>query len=388
MNFDLTDEQNMLADAAGRYARERYDFETRRAIVKKQGGFSREHWNDYAEMGWLALGIAEADGGLGGSATDLALLLERLGEALPLEPLVDTAVLGAQLVSAGANAQLREQLLTGVASGEAVLALAHQEGPSRHEYTVQVDTLARKAADGWQLGGQKHRVFFGAHAQTWLVSAQLEGRTGFGIFAVDAATSGARILSRYELIDGSRAIDIAFEQTLVPENALLLPPDIAPAALEQALDHAVVARGASAVGSMEAVLAMTSEYLKTRIQYGKPLAQFQALQHRMAEMFVETDQARSILYGALSALESGDAERRRFAASAAKVVIAKAWLFVAAQGIQLHGGIGTTDEYAVGHHYKAAVAFDQRYGDSGFHLDRSSDDLRPTGQPLRGALYA
>jgi alkylation response protein AidB-like acyl-CoA dehydrogenase len=388
MNFNLSDEQDMLADGAARYARARYDFETRRGIIRDQAGFSPQHWREYAEMGWLALGIGEADGGLGGSATDLALLLERLGEALPLEPLVDTAVLGVRLLSASADGSERAALLAAVASGEKVLALAHLERQSRHEYEWPVQTRASRTADGWVLEGRKHRIRHGADAHTWLVSAQIEGQPDFGIFAVDAGSTGARVIDRYRLIDGSFAIDLALDQVGVADTALLLPPETAPAALEQALDHALVAQGAAAVGSMEAVLAMTSDYLKTRVQYGKPLAQFQALQHRMSEMFVETDQARSILYAALSALDGDDAQRRRFAVSAAKVVIARAWLFVAGQGIQLHGGIGTTEEYAVGHHYKAAVAFDQRYGDNGFHLDRAGSDLRRTGEPLRGALHA
>ncbi|MCY1540883.1 Crotonobetainyl-CoA dehydrogenase [compost metagenome] len=176
---------------------------------------------------------------------------------------------------------------------------------------------------------------------------------------------------------------------MIPESALLIRGEAAQEALEEALDHAVLATSAACLGSMEQVMAMTADYLKTRVQYGQPLAQFQALQHRMAEMFIETDQARSMLLSAIRAVESGDRQQRRLAISGAKVVVARAQYFVSAQGIQLHGGIGTTDEYAVGHHYKAAVVYDKRFGDGEFHLDRSNADLSPAdGRPLRSALNA
>jgi alkylation response protein AidB-like acyl-CoA dehydrogenase len=388
MNFELTDEQKLLSDSAERYIREKYSFEERRHLFQNPEGFSRQHWNTFAEMGWLALDIPEDCGGLGGSSHDLALLMEQLGSGLVAEPLVDTAVLCARLLRACDNAELRERLLGQVAAGEVLLALAHQEQQMRHEYDVEVNTKARPVANGWSLSGVKHRVFHGASANHWLVSAEIEGTGDFALFLVDRHPVGAA-LDSYELIDGTRAADITLEHVVVPEDALLIRGDAALAALEEALDHAVLAMSAACLGSMEFVMALTADYLKTRVQYGKPLAQFQALQHRMAEMFVETDQARSMLYSAIRAVESGDPMQRRLAVSGAKVIVARAQYFVSGQGIQLHGGIGTTDEYAVGHHYKAAVVYDKRFGDREFHLERSNTDLRATdGQPLRGALYA
>ncbi|WP_296259684.1 MULTISPECIES: acyl-CoA dehydrogenase family protein [unclassified Pseudomonas] len=383
----MTDEQRMLVDGAQRYVRERYDFETRRGIIKREKGFSTQHWHDYANLGWLALAIAEEDGGLNGSDVDVALLMEILGEGLLLEPVAECAVLCASLIGAGAKGPLRESLLMRIASGEMLIALAHQEQTTRHEYDRQIHTTARRVADGWELSGVKQRVFFGVNADAWLVSATLEGKPGLAIFLVEAGSPGAT-LDSYELISGSHGADLHLDRVIVRECSMLIAPDKGADALEYALDRALVANGAMCLGSMEGVMAMTADYLKTRVQYGKPLAQFQALQHRMAEMFVETDLARSILFGALAALESGDVERRRFSVSGMKVVLAKAYLFVTAQGIQLHGGIGTTEEYAVGHHYKAAVVFDQRWGDSDFHLQRSSTDQNQVEQPMGGALHA
>lgn len=388
MNFNFTDEQKLLADSAERYIREKYSFEERRHLFKNPEGFSRQHWQQFAEMGWLALDIAEEFGGLGGSSTDIALLMEQLGAGLVVEPVIDSAILCARILQASDNLALREQLLGKISTGEAILALAHQEQQSRHEYDFEIETKARPVTGGWSLIGVKHRVVHGASADYWLVSAEIEGTGDFSLFLVDRHPVGVAVES-YELIDGSRAADIVFDHVVVADDALVLRGDATLAALEEALDRAVLAMSAACLGSMEFVMALTADYLKTRVQYGKPLAQFQALQHRMAEMFVETDQARSMLLSAIRATDSGDAQLRRLAVSGAKVIVARAQYFVSGQGIQLHGGIGTTDEYSVGHHYKAAVVYDKRFGDSEFHLERSNADLKPSdGQPLRGALYA
>jgi len=388
MNFDLSDEQKMLTDSAARYIRDRYPFEERRQVFNNPNGFSRQQWQHFAEMGWLALGIPDECGGLSGSAFDQVLLLEQLGAGLVVEPVVDTAILCARLLHASENSEQRARLLSRIAAGEVVLALAHQEDHSRNEYDTEVRTKARPVAGGWSISGVKHRVFHGGSADHWLVSAEIEGTGDLALFLVDRHPVGAQLES-YELIDGSRAADITFDHVVVAESALLLRGEATQDVLEEAFDHAVLAMSAACLGSMEVVMALTADYLKTRIQYGKPLAQFQSLQHRMAEMFVETDQARSMLYSAIRAVESGDASARRLAVSGTKVIVARAQYFVSGQGIQLHGGIGTTDEYAVGHHYKAAVMYDKRFGDSDFHLDRSNADLSlAEGQRLRGALYA
>ncbi|BCX67870.1 acyl-CoA dehydrogenase family protein [Pseudomonas izuensis] len=384
MNFELTDEHKLLAESAERYMRERYVFEERRHTVSCGAHFSRKHWQHFAEMGWLALDIAEADGGVGASSFELTQLMEPLGHGLLLEPVVDTAVLCARILGTSDNTGERQRLLESIATGETVMALAHQEQDARNEYQVQLHSSARRVADGWALNGQKHRVFHGGVADSFLVSAILEDSNETALFVVDRAAVGMTA-NTYELIDGSRAADLHLQDIQVTDANLLLRGAAVQQAIEAGLDRAILALCAASVGSMEAVMAMTADYLKTRVQYGKPLAQFQALQHRMAEMFVETDQARAMLFSAINAFDSGDVETRRQAVSGAKVFIARAHYFVASQGIQLHGGIGTTDEYAVGHHYKAAVLFEKRFGDSDFHLTRAAGNLQ---EPVGGALYA
>lgn len=368
MDFDLSDEQRMLADSARRYVGERCSLEDRRAQVRAGTGWSPQRWADFAEMGWLALPLPEAAGGLGGGPVELALLMEALGHGLVSEPLVDSAVLcGSVLSEAGAT-----PLLEAIATGEAVFALAHLEEGDRHPYAASVNMQAQRDGEGWQLSGHKHLVQHGASATHWLVSARPDDGAGWAFFVVKSDTPGVDVRS-HRMIDGTYAADLRFDRVRLEASALVLDANRAPSALEAALDQAVLAHCAATIGSMEAVMAMTADYLKTRVQYGQPLARFQALQHRLSEMFVETDQSRAALWRAIAAVEAGDAPQRERAVSAAKWLIGRAGLFVAGQGIQLHGGIGVTDEYAVGHHYKAMVAFDKRLGDADFHLQRSSD---------------
>ncbi len=377
MNFDLSDEQRMVAESATRFVREQCTLERKRDIARGDDGFSRERWAEFAGMGWLALPVPEDRGGLGGGPVELALLMEALGRGLVNEPVVDSAVLcGALLAHTQAQGQAT-RLLDALISGDALPTLAHLEGGDRSEYQAQVTTTAHRAGDGWQLSGIKHLVRHGHAASHWLVTARVAGVGGCALFAVDRSAAGVQVKS-HRLIDGTRGADLCFDAVALPADALLLAPAHTAAALEDALDRAVLALCAAALGSMEAVMAMTADYLKTRVQYGQPLARFQALQHRMAEMFVETEQARAALWRAVAAVDAGEALERARATSAAKWLVTRAGLFVTGQGIQLHGGIGVTEEYAVGHHYKALVAFDKRLGDADFHLLRSSDLFEAT----------
>lgn len=376
MDFDLSDEQRMLAESARRYVRERCSFEDKRALARTAEGFSRERWADFARMGWLALPVPESQGGLGGGPADLALLMEELGRGLVNEPLVDSNVLCGALLAHGLAQARAGALLEGLVAGEAIATLAHMEGGDRSEYEAQVATTAQRSAKGWRLNGGKHLVRHGHGASHWLVTARVDGSDGFALFAVDRQAAGVA-LNSHLTIDGTRAADIRFTDVALDADALVLASEQVTTALEDALDRALLAHCAAAIGSMEAVMAMTAEYLKTRVQYGQPLARFQALQHRMAEMFVETDQARAALYRAIAAQEATEPQARARASSAAKWLISRAGLFVAGQGIQLHGGIGTTEECAVGHHYKALVSLDKRLGDADFHLLRSSELFNP-----------
>lgn len=370
MNFDLSDEQQMLVDNARRFVREHCGLEARLAAIASETGFSRQRWAELGRLGWLALPLTEAAGGFGGGDVDVALLAEELGRGLVPEPFIDTAVLCATLLEQAPSSRLRDHLLARTASGEIILALAHMEPGDRSEFETDPATRAQPHADGWRLQGSKHFVVHGGAADYWLVSATIEDQHGFALFLLSRDQASAAEIHEYTLIDGSRALDVHLHGIAVPSSALLLEPGVAAQALEKALHRAIIASTASVIGSMEAVMEATAVHLKTREQYGQPLAKFQALQHRMAEMLVETDKARSGLFSALASLETDDPRSRRRAISGAKSLASRAALFVTTQGIQLHGAIGVTEEFSVGHHYKSALIYEKRFGDAEFHLAR------------------
>ena len=369
MDFNLSDEQQMLRDAAARYVREQCGFEARRHAAAL-AGWSPERWAQFADMGWLALAVPEDCGGLGCSFVETAIVAEELGRGLVLEPFVACAVLAARLIEradAPAFQTRRTSLLEGMAAGTMQIALAHSEAASR----FQLDSVvlsARPEGSGWVLDGSKMMVPAAGAADHFIVSARLadSAADSIGLWLVPR---DAVVLHAYPLIDGTRAADISLASVFLPAEALLSAPGSALPVLEEALDRAALAQVAEALGCMEAVLEMTSDYLKTRQQFGQPIGKFQALQHRMAEMFVEVQETRSILYRGIAHLD-GAAAARRQAVSAAKVVLGSAGRFVGGQGIQLHGGIGVTDEYQIGHYYKRLLVLEKLYGDSDWHLGR------------------
>jgi alkylation response protein AidB-like acyl-CoA dehydrogenase len=375
MDFNLTGEQQMLRESASRFVREQYGFEARRKW-SAEAGWSAQRWGQYAEMGWLSLSIPESLGGLGCGFVETALVVEELGRGMCLEPFVGTAVLAARLIERGNGPGFtagREQLLGGIADGSVIALLAHSEAGSRYELDG-VECRARAGSQGWLLDGVKMMVPGAPCATHFIVSARIEGQ-GIALFLVPR---DAVVLETYSLIDGTRAADLALTEVVLGPDAMLATPACAAELLDEALDRAALAQVAEALGCMEAVLALTSEYLKTRHQFGQAIGKFQALQHRMSEMFVEVQETRSILYRGIAHLE-GDAAARRQAVSAAKVMLGSAGRFVGGQGIQLHGGIGVTDEYQVGHYYKRLLALEKLYGDSDWHLDRFIQAQREAG---------
>lgn len=378
MEFAYSDEQLMLTESARRYVRERCTLEAKRASSAQPDAFDHAQWREFADMGWLSLPVTEDQGGLGGSPIDVALLMEELGRGLAHPHVVDGVVLPSALLAQAQQNGAASALLTELMAGQAIATLAHLEAGSRQEYDLSVQTQVHQEGAGWRLSGTKHMVRLGPAATHYLVTARSAAADGLCLLAVNADSVGISAHS-YPLIDGTRGADICFDKVALPAQAMLLQPGQTEPALTAALDRAVLALCAAALGSMEAVMASTADYLKTRVQYGKPLAQFQALQHRMSEMFVETDQARAILWRALAATTTHDpTDGPQRAASAAKWLISRAGLFVTGQGIQLHGGIGTTEECVVGHHYKAMLTFEKRLGDADFHLTRSNELLEDT----------
>ncbi len=366
MDFDLTNEQQMLKDGAQRYIREKYDFDSRRALAAGEQGWSAAHWSAFADLGWLALSLPEDAGGLAFPFTDTCLLTEAFGRGLVLEPYTSTVILCGHILDASGNVETRESVLAAIGAGEAKLALAHDEPGIRHQRQKAM-TRAKSTASGYVLDGAKTMAFDAPAADHFILSATLDDGD-FALFLVDAGLAALH-LKPYRLIDGTRAADFEFDGLELEKSALLHRGHDATQALEAALDRAVLAQAAESLGVMQAVLQVTSDYIKTRVQFGQPIGKFQALQHKMAEMFTETQSARSIIYHGLASI-AADPEKRAAATSAAKVGVAAAGFFVGSQGIQLHGGMGMTDEYAVGHYFKRLVALEKAYGDSAWHLAR------------------
>jgi alkylation response protein AidB-like acyl-CoA dehydrogenase len=363
MDFNLSEEQVLLQDALRRYLGERYDLEHRRRVIAGVDGWSRERWGDYAEFGWLALCVPEAHGGLGCSAVETALLMEEMGRAMTLEPVLGSAVLGAQLLQC-CDGALTADLLPRLAVGEVVLSLAHLEGDLRPRGGC-IETSVGGDDGGWRLQGHKMLALGAPGATHLIVTARRD--SGLVLFVLPVDRAGVE-LQPYRLVDGRIAADVMLQDVAVSPDDLLAYGEAAEAALAKALDWAVLGAMAEAVGGMEACQDITSDYIKTRVQFKQPIGKFQALQHLMADIFVDTQQARSILYAALSAMD-GPPARRRQVVAAAQVVIGEAGQRVAEQSLQMHGGYGMTDEYRVSHHFRQLLVLSKLFGDSADAFD-------------------
>ncbi|MEQ1439730.1 acyl-CoA dehydrogenase family protein [Fontimonas sp. SYSU GA230001] len=369
MNFNFSEEQQQFRDSLERYLREAYDFDSRRRILKSEAGYNREVWQQLAEMGALAIALPEAYGGFGGNAFDTGLVMEAFGRSLVVEPYLSTVVLGAGLIAdAGSDAQ-KADVLDAVASGERLLALAHGEAGGRYALS-HVTTTAQKDGDYWVLDGSKAVVLHGGAADQLIVSARTAGAArdaqGISLFLVDASAAGVTRRS-YPTQDGGRAADITLAKVRVADSARIGAEGAALALLEKAIDRAIAALCAEAVGAMSATIEQTVNYLKTRKQFGVPIGSFQALQHRAVEMYLHAEQARSMSWLAAAKLDAPRDERRH-AVSAAKLLVAQSARYVGQQAVQLHGGIGVTDELAVSHYFKRLTMISLLFGDVDHHL--------------------
>ncbi len=367
MDFDLSDEQRLLKDSVDRMISNRYGFEARKGYRAAPEGWSREIWTQFAEIGLLGLPFTEAQGGFGGGPVDTAMVMEACGRALVVEPYFATIVAcGALLRHAASDAQL-EALVPGIAAGERILAYAQIERQSRHSLN-DVMTRAERDGDGWRITGDKSLVLHGDSADTLLVTARTAGehreRHGIGLFLVQADAAGVTRRG-YPTQDGMRAAEISLVNA--PAEAVGDPAEALPI-LEQANDEMLAALCAEAVGVMDAMHAMTVDYMKTRKQFGRPIGDNQALQHRAVDMYVSLEQARSMaLYATMMASEADPLERQR-AMHAAKVQIGRSGRHIGQEAVQLHGGIGVTMEYAVGHHFKRMTMIERGFGDTDSHL--------------------
>ncbi|WP_027794499.1 acyl-CoA dehydrogenase family protein [Paraburkholderia acidipaludis] len=368
MNFTLTDEQQLLQDSVRRFIDKSYGFAARTALVQAGRGGSAENWQRFADNGWLAAALPESGGGLGGSVLDTALIAQQLGRGLVIDPYLGCAVLAAQTLAAAATPEQQARWLPPLASGEARFALAWCEAASNGNPAV-VEMQATLSGDDYLLNGRKSLVLGARGSNGYIVSARIHeaGKPGqLALFVVDAGTPGVTERA-YLLHDGSSASALEFAQVRVQADQRLgLRADGLPA-LRHGLAHAVAALGAELVGAMERAIEMTAEYLKVRRQFGVPIGSFQALQHRIADMSAELEVARSMLYALLASIENDNAARRDHTVSMAKALIGRAAKYVCGQAIQLHGGIGMTEEYAVGHYFKRAVVADLLFGNSDAH---------------------
>ena len=372
MDFNFSDEQQLLADTVRRFVRENYSFETRRGILQSKESWSREMWKEIAGLGLTAINVPEEHGGLGNGPVETMLVMNALGEGLVVEPFLAAAVVTPVFLTRIGDKAAAEQLLPHVASGERIVILAHQEPQTRGELD-HVATSAEKSSGGYVLDGHKSVIIGGGAADELLISARTSGATGdtdgISVFRVDPKVAGVTVKG-YRTIDGQRAADIELKKVSAPASALIGAEGKAFAAIEAAHDHALSALCAEAVGIMKAVNATTLDYTRNRKQFGQPIAKFQVLQHRMADMFLHGEQAHSMSYlAAIKCVDPDPIERRR-ALSAAKVIVGQAGRFVGQQAVQLHGGMGMTEELMVSHYFKRLTAIDLTLGDVDFHTQQ------------------
>lgn len=364
MDFDYNDEQRLLGESVARFATDRYDFESRLKAMREPDGWSRKAWHEMAELGLLAMPFAEEDGGFGGGGVETMIVMEALGRGLALEPYLSTVILAGGAIRHAGSAVQKEARIGRIASGELLMALAHQE-PDGPRLGLGGNMNAARQNDGWLLTGRKVAVLHGATAEEFVVSARTVA--GLSLFLVPASASGLRIVAQRGY-DGIPVAEIALDNVAVPAESLLGESGLGAAVLERVFEEANAALVAEAVGIMSETLDLTTGYLKTRSQFGVPIGTFQALQHRAVDMLIQMELSRSMAILAALSL-SQPARERRLNIAAAKVQIGRAGRFIGQQAVQLHGAIGITAEYKVGHAFKRLTAINALFGDVDHHLD-------------------
>ena len=371
MDFSFTEEQTLLRNSVSKFLADNYDFETFKKISRSDKGWKPENWKQFAELGLLAAPLPEAYGGLGGGPVDTMIVMEEFGKALVVEPFAQTVVVGGGFINRGGNDAQKEEWLAKIAGGEAILAFAFAERQSRFNL-ADILTSAKKQGSGYVLNGQKAVVLGAPMADTLIVTARTAGgqrdEKGVSVFLVDKKSKGVSTRD-YPTVDGLRASEITFENVEVPAVNLIGAADNALPLIEQVTDEAIAAHCAEACGAMKVLVDATTDYSKTRKQFGQPIGKFQALAHRMVDMYTAYEQSQSITL--MVTLKLGEsAKEREKAASAAKVQIGKSGRFIGQNAIQIHGGMGMTDELNVGHYFKRVTMLDTLYGNVDHHLKR------------------
>lgn len=372
MDFSFTEEQTLLEDSVAKYFQNDYDFDSRQQLVKSEDGFSKDNWSTFAELGWLGVPFSEEDGGFGGGAIESMLMAENFGKGLLVEPYLATVVLAGGAIKHGGSAEQKAKYLPGIIDGSTQAALAYAEPQGRFNL-ADLTTTASKADDGYVLNGYKAVAMNGPAADLLVISARTSGEQrdedGVSVFVVDANADG---VSRrdYPTVDGMRASEVTLEDVKVGADCLLGEEGQGLAIIERVIDDGIMAVGSEAVGCMEVLYKDTVEYCKTREQFGQPIGKFQVLQHRMVDMFMEHEQSKSLMYMAAMRMDEGYGPEAQKAVSAFKVQVGKSGRFVGQNAVQLHGGMGMTDELNIGHYFKRLTIIDTLFGNVDYHLKR------------------
>jgi len=378
MDFNFTDEQTMLRDSIAKFVATEYDFDKRKAILASADGWSKKAWSTFAELGLMAAPLPEEYGGLGGGPVDTLVVMEEFGKGLVVEPWLQTVVLGGGFLKYGGTEAQKQQHLAAIAGGESIFAFAYAEPKGRYNL-ADLTTSAKKDGAGYVLNGHKAVVIGGPQADHFIVTARTAGgqrdAMGVSVFVVAKAAKGVTTRD-YATVDGFRASEVYFENVSVGADALIGAADNGLPLVEQVTDEGLAALCAEAVGAFRLMHSLTLEYARQRKQFGVAIGSFQVLQHRMVDMFMATEQSISMAYMATLKLDES-AEERAKAVSAAKVQIGKAGRFIGQAAVQIHGGMGVTEEMRVGHYFKRATMIDAQLGNVDHHLKRFTNLSMP-----------
>ena len=371
MDFTFNEEQSLIQDQVDQFVQKEYDWETRQSLSNSELGFGEDNWKKFAELGWLGISVSEDSGGFGGSAIESMLIMEAFGKGLVVEPFLETVIMAGGLIDDHGSNQQKSSFLEPAIAGEMHLALAYAEPQSRFNLS-DVVTEAKVDGDNFIINGYKSVVMNGPSADQIIVSARTSGtqldENGISLFIIDANASGLD-KTNYKTVDGRRASDLTFENVSVSKENLIGDQDKGFDILDSAIDKAILAISAEAVGAMEVLYKTTVEYTKTREQFGTAIGKFQVLQHRMVDMFMEYEQCKSLLYMATMKHEE-KAEDAKKAISGLKYQVGKAGKFIGQQAVQLHGGMGVTDELNVGHYFKRLTTVGTIFGNTDYHLKK------------------
>ena len=371
MNFELSEEQKMIQQSVERFVQENYDLSNRIKISSENPGFSKEYWSYMAELGWLGLAFSEEDGGFGGNQIDTLVLMEQFGKGLVLEPFLANVVLGGGSIKRGASQEIKDSIIPSLIDGSLQITLAYAEEQSRFDIE-DVATAAREENSDFIINGKKSMVLNAESADKIVVVARTSGsqvdEEGISLFVVDADAEGIE-KENFPTVDGLRASEIIFKDVKVESTSLIGEKDKGFSILQAVVNDAILALAAEAVGAMEVLYKDTVEYTQQREQFDHPLSDFQVLQHRMVDMFMEYEQCKSLLFRAtMETVQDPSLSQRTV--HALKHLIGKSGIFVGESAVQLHGGMGVTEELRIGHFFKRLLVIDSQFGNADFHLDK------------------